>query len=110
MAADSAEFTIFTRPGGIELRVKVVPGASRTRLVGPLGDALRVAVAAPPEGGKANAALVKLLAELLAVKRSEITIVSGHTNQLKRVAVAGLTEKDARTRLTCPGNGSRSRH
>ena len=50
--------------------MKVVPGASRTRLAGQLGDALKVAVAAPPEAGKANAALIELLAQVFAVEAS----------------------------------------
>jgi uncharacterized protein (TIGR00251 family) len=100
MAAEGPELAISARVDGIELRVKVVPGASRSRLAGRLGDALKVAVAAPPEGGKANAALIKTLAAALGVKRSDVTIVSGHGSPLKRVAVTGLSVQEARDRLS----------
>lgn len=99
MAAELPELAITARPGGVELCVKVVPGASRSRLVGQLGEALKVAIAAPPEGGKANAALIDLLAGALGVKRSDVAIVSGHSHPLKRVAVAGLSVAEARAKL-----------
>jgi hypothetical protein len=63
------------------------------------GSALRVAVAAPPEAGKANAALVRYLAELFGVKRRAVEVVSGHGRSLKRIAIAGLTAEAARARL-----------
>ncbi|HOO16707.1 MAG: DUF167 domain-containing protein [Phycisphaerae bacterium] len=100
MAGEASQLAITARPGGIELRVKVVPGASRSRLAGRLGDALKVAVAAPPEGGKANAALIELLASALGVKRADLAVVSGHGNPLKRVSVKGISVADARARLS----------
>ncbi|MGB9626422.1 MAG: DUF167 domain-containing protein, partial [Phycisphaerae bacterium] len=48
-------------PGGVEVAVKVVPGSSRDRIMGVLGDALKIAVAAPPEKGKANQAVIEVL-------------------------------------------------
>lgn len=109
MAADASELAISARPGGIELRVKVVPGASRSRLAGRLGEALKVAVAAPPEGGKANTALIEVLAAALGVRRSDVAIVSGHGNPLKRVAVAGLSVQEARARLSGQGGDATKR-
>ncbi|HSD71700.1 MAG TPA: DUF167 domain-containing protein, partial [Thermoanaerobaculia bacterium] len=53
---------------GLELRIKVVPGTSRSEIVGALGDRLKVRVAAPPERGKANDALVALLREWLGAR------------------------------------------
>jgi uncharacterized protein (TIGR00251 family) len=99
MAPEAGDVEIRATPGGIELTLKVVPGASRTRVAGVLGTALKVAVAAPPEGGKANAAVMRLLAEALGVSKSDVEIVSGHGQRLKRVAVRGLTAADARARL-----------
>ncbi len=52
----------------IELRVKVVPGASRSEIVGVLGDPLKIRIAAPPEKGKANQALLQLIADWLGTK------------------------------------------
>jgi uncharacterized protein len=93
------DLDITTLPTGIEFAVKVVPGASRTKIAGLLGTALKLAVAAPPEAGKANAAVIELLAKTLGVKKSAIQITSGHTQPHKRIAIAGVTAADARARL-----------
>ena len=79
--------------------MKVVPGASRTRVVGVLGSALKVAVAAPPEAGRANAAIAALLASVLGVKKGDVTILRGHAQPLKRVAVVGVTPENLRAHL-----------
>ena len=69
------------------IRVKAVPGASRDRLQGLLGDRLKIAVSAPPEGGKANAAIIKLLAAKLDLAAKDLEMESGHGNALKVVRV-----------------------
>ncbi len=69
------------------LKVKVVPGASRDAVVGPLGDALKVRVAAPPEGGKANQAVIRLLAAHFGVSPKQVRIVAGRTSALKTVEI-----------------------
>lgn len=74
--------------GGIELALKVVPGASRSALAGPLGDRLKVRVAAPPEKGQANRALVKLLRAWLGVR--DVAIVAGQGSAEKTVRIAGV--------------------
>lgn len=79
--------------------VKVVPGATRTRIVGVWDAALRLAVAAPPARGQANAAVIEFLAKLLRVKRGGVQILSGETRPLKRIFVAGLTAERVRERL-----------
>jgi len=76
---------------GTRLRVKVVPGASRTKVVGVLGDRLKVAVAALPEGGRANQAVCELLAGLFGVGKKEVVVESGHAQPQKTIAVIGLT-------------------
>lgn len=81
-------------PGGSEFSVKVVPRASRTRVLGLWNEALRVAVAAPPHGGQANAALLKHLAAELKLAPGRMSIVGGHSQPLKRVRVAGLTPQE----------------
>jgi uncharacterized protein YggU (UPF0235/DUF167 family) len=85
---------------GGRFAVKVVPGASRDRLMGELGGALKVAVSAPPEGGKANAAVVALLAGALGVPAGSVTILRGHTSPRKEVAVAGLAAEEISARLS----------
>ena len=74
--------------GGLDLAIKVVPGASRTAIAGPLGDRLKVRVAAPPEGGKANRMLVEVLREWLGVR--DVEIVAGRSSAEKTVRALGL--------------------
>jgi hypothetical protein len=72
----------------MDIRIKVVPKSSKTELAGILPDGTwKVKVAAAPEKGKANRALVAFLAEHLGVAKSRIRIVSGETSQLKRIQV-----------------------
>lgn len=85
--------------GGVQFAVKVVPGAARDRIVGRLGDALKVQVSAPPEGGKANARLCEVLAAWFAVPARAVTVVQGAGNPRKVVAVQGITPADAAAKL-----------
>lgn len=85
--------------GGVQLRIKVVPNASRERVVGLLGDRLKVAVQAPPEAGKANSAVCALLADVVGVPAGHVEVVSGHTRPQKTVAVYGITFEQVRERL-----------
>ena len=77
---------------GWEIRVKVVPGASRSRIAGVLGDRLKIQVAAPPEGGKANRAVAEVLAEWLGVAKSEVELVSGAGQPTKNFNVPARQE------------------
>jgi uncharacterized protein len=72
------------------LRVRVSPGAGRTALVGRRGDVWKVRVTDAPERGRANEALLRLLAESLALPRTSLTLVSGHGGREKIVALAGV--------------------
>lgn len=76
------------------MRVKVVPGASRTRVAGLLGGALKVAVAAAPEKGRANTALIKHLAKLLKIPARSISVEKGRSvpNKLLRIEGPGAAE------------------
>lgn len=80
------------------LQVKVVPGASRSEIVGRLGAALKVRVAAPPEGGKANREVLALLAERLGPAVAA-TLVSGASAPSKVVELRGVTDQQAWARL-----------
>jgi uncharacterized protein (TIGR00251 family) len=84
---------------GVRLKLKVVPGASRDRIAGVLGDALKVAVAQPPEGGAANRAVVQLLAACLKVPARSIEIVAGHSSPRKDVRIAGISADELLRRL-----------
>jgi uncharacterized protein (TIGR00251 family) len=76
------------------IAVKVVPRAARNEVVGWQGEALKVRVTAPPEAGRANRAVVELLASVLKLKKAAVTIAGGAASAHKRVAIAGLDEKD----------------
>ena len=76
-----------------------MPGASRTALAGRLGEAVKVRVAAPPERGKANDAVLALLANVLDVPAGALSIASGHASPRKTVRVEGLTDAEVRQRI-----------
>lgn len=77
------------------LRVHVQPGAGRSALVGKHGNALKVRVAAPPAEGRANEALLALLARDLGVKPHQVTLLSGEASRAKRVKVTGIDPAEA---------------
>jgi uncharacterized protein len=72
------------------LTVKVVPGSSRTRISGRYGDGLKIQVSAVPEKGKANAAVIELLANKLGLPASSFTVISGQTRPRKLIKVEGI--------------------
>lgn len=81
------------------LRIRVSPGARKTELVGRQGEAWKVRVAAPPERGRANDAVLKLLAERLRIPAAELTLVSGRSGRDKVVELHGLGAEEAAQRL-----------
>ncbi len=85
--------------GGVTMDVLVVPGAAADRVVGAHGDALRVRVAAPPERGRANDALRRVLAAALGVRTAQVTVTAGLTSRRKVVRVDGVTEADVRSKF-----------
>jgi len=74
-------------PGALLIRVKAVPGTSRDQIAGAVGDRLKIKIAAPPEAGKANTAIRKLLARALGVRTADVSIESGETSPLKLIRV-----------------------
>jgi uncharacterized protein (TIGR00251 family) len=78
----------------VKIAVKVVPGASRNQISGWLGERLKVRVQAPPESGKANKAIIKLIASALSISPREIKIVSGGTSPLKTIEIKSISEVD----------------
>lgn len=83
----------------IRLQLRVTPGAARSSIVGPHGDAWKVRVASAPERGKANQAVLELLSDALQVPRARLALVTGHTARDKIVTVEGLSEAEAKRRL-----------
>ncbi|MEQ9096332.1 MAG: DUF167 domain-containing protein [Phycisphaerales bacterium] len=77
------------------LRVKVVPGAKRDEVIGPLGDRLKIRLSAPPEGGKANQAVCELVAATLGVDPRSVRVAHGTTSPLKTLAIEGCAQERA---------------
>lgn len=87
----TASFSAWLRQDGADcvLSLHVQPGAKRSEIVGLHGDALKIRLAAPPVDGKANAELIRFLAERLGLPRSAVELVSGECSRAKRLRVAG---------------------
>jgi len=90
---------ILTDGEDVLIRVKAVPGASRDQIAGVLGDRIKVRVSAPPEGGKANTAIVRLLAKMVGVKPAKVEIESGHGAPEKLVRIRATDEAAVRASL-----------
>jgi uncharacterized protein len=81
------------------LRLRVSSGARRSEIAGRHGDGWKVRVAAPPEDGRANEAVLALLAERLELPRRAVSIVSGHSAREKVVEMVGIAQADSERRL-----------
>ena len=81
------------------MALKVVPGASRDEISGWLGDSLKIRVRAPAESGKANAAVIKILAARLGLHQRAVNIISGSTSARKVIEIDNLSETEVRERL-----------
>ncbi len=81
------------KDGAIIFDVRVVPRASKSEIVGELGGALKIRIAAPPVDGAANAELIKILAKEFKVSKSKIEIISGQTSKLKQIKMSDSTRK-----------------
>jgi len=91
--------TIRDTPSGATFQVKVHPRARKNTIEGEIGDALKLALTAPPVEGRANEACISFLAEVLNVPRSSVTIAAGESSRLKVIRVAGLTADKVRRKL-----------
>jgi len=80
--------------GALLLRVKAIPGARRDEIAGALGEGerarLKIRVSAPPEGGKANRAICRLVANSLGAKPRDVSVVVGQTNPEKTLRIEGV--------------------
>ncbi len=86
------EFSIIDDDYSIILEVKVLPNSSRNKIVGEFNGALKIAVNAPPEEGKANKAIIDLLSAILDIPKKNIQILSGQTNSHKKIKILGITK------------------
>jgi uncharacterized protein (TIGR00251 family) len=86
-------------PARTLLRLKIVPNARRSEVVGEHGDAIKIKVQAPALDGKANAALLDFLAEALAIPIRTLELTAGEKSRDKTVAISGLEMTEIRGRL-----------
>jgi uncharacterized protein (TIGR00251 family) len=89
------------------LRLRVVPGANRPGIVGRHGDAWKVRVGAAPERGRANEAVLDLLARALDVERRDLTLASGASSRDKVVVLEGVSDDVVEARLASAAEARR---
>jgi uncharacterized protein len=85
--------------GGTSFRVRVHPRAKKNAIRGQVGDALKIALAVAPVEGRANAACIEFVADLLNVPRASVTIIAGHSSRSKVIRVAGVSARQVEERL-----------
>lgn len=105
MAPQPERYLVRQAESGVTFKVRVQPKASRNQVDGFSADKLRLRVTAPPQGGKANAAVVSLLAQTLGVSKSRLRILRGHESREKLVEVTSLTPEDVERTLVAAGAG-----
>ena len=79
--------------------IHVQPGARKTEIVGLYGQAIKIKVAATPERGIANEALINFIAERLGIAKKAVKLSRGRTGRSKTVAIEGMSAEEARQRL-----------
>lgn len=87
------------KENGLIIEVKVQPKASRNKIEKVEEGKLKVKVTVPPEGGKANKAVIELISKALKVPKSRIEIVRGETSRIKTLFIEGISEKDIKAKL-----------
>ncbi len=90
---------ISDHPLGATFAVRVQPRAAKTAITGSVGDALKIAVSAPPLDGRANDALVEFFAEVFSVPRSAVQVVTGERSRNKLIRIAGRTAAELQLQL-----------
>ncbi len=84
---------------GSSLLVLVQPRASRTKVIGEHDGRLKIALAAPPVDGEANAALIKFISDALDVRRADVTLADGETSRRKRLLIRGVAPAQIMAKL-----------
>jgi uncharacterized protein len=87
----------------VSVSVKAVPRAARDEIVGWLDGALKIRVAAPPQDGRANAALEALLAATLGLRKSAVRVAAGHSSARKRFEIDGIDRAELERRFAAAG-------
>ena len=84
---------------GVTFAIKVQPRARKNAITGTVGDALKLALTAPPVEGKANQAVIEFFADFFEIPRSSVSIASGETSRNKVIRVSGISAQHVRERL-----------
>ena len=84
-----SDFCSCDSSGNVRLKLRVHPGAKRSGINGKFGDAMKIELQTPPVDGKANAALIKFLAEKLALPKSALSLKSGECSRDKVIRISG---------------------
>lgn len=82
------------RGNDIIIKVKIVPGSSKNKIIGLYNDALKISIAAPPVEGKANKKCIAYLAKYFDVAKSKIEIISGQTSKNKLIKIYDISPKE----------------
>ncbi|MBN1849841.1 MAG: YggU family protein [Deltaproteobacteria bacterium] len=82
-----------------DIQVRLLPRSSRNQIVSKECDIYKIKVTSPPVDGKANAALIELLAKKLGKPRRDVEIVSGESSRLKRIRIHGLSLKEVEEKI-----------
>ena len=90
---------LISKPDGIALAIKVVPGSSRQRIVGEYADGLKITVTAAAQRGAANEAVIAVLADSLQIPAANVRIVRGHQSPRKEVLIVRLSAEEIERRL-----------
>lgn len=85
----------------MKLKIKIVPGSSRNKIVGALGDSIKVAVTAPPQAGCANKAVIELFAQTLEIDKNTIKIIQGQKSFRKVIEFKVKDENRILEKLNC---------
>jgi len=91
---------VATNNGSVIISVRVQPRAPRTNIVGELGGALKIRLAAPPVDGEANEELIRFLAQIFNLPRKEIEIISGEKSRNKQLRINGISVEQIRRGIT----------
>ena len=98
-AAEVASIVLETRPEGVVLLVKAQPGAGKNEVRAVQDGALKVCVTQIPEKGKANKAIIEVLAKALKLRKSQITLASGDLASQKKFLIEGINESELRAKI-----------
>ena len=90
---------IYETAAGVSFSVKVQPRARKNAITGIVGEALKLALTAPPVEGKANMAVIEFFADIFKIPRSSVTIASGETSRNKVIRIVGVSKSAAEQKL-----------